>query len=68
MAIAKIRVIWEELTQELKQMLFELLFHQEVPEVPLLQIINQMGSAQNFWRDNHSFIDHPENQAMCKKD
>jgi hypothetical protein len=47
-AVAKIRVMWAELTQELKQMLFELLFHQEVPEVPLLQIINQMGSAQNF--------------------
>ena len=67
-AMAKIRIMWQALTQELKEILFELLFHQDVPEVPLPQVIDQMGSAQNFRRDNLSFMDHPENQETCKQD
>jgi superfamily II DNA helicase RecQ len=67
-AMAKIRVMWQELTRELKAILFELVFHQDIPEVPLPLVIDQMGSAQNFRRDNLSFMDHPENQETCKRD
>jgi hypothetical protein len=36
--------------------------------MPLAQIVDHMGSAQNFRRDNFSFMDHIENQATCRKD
>lgn len=44
-AVAKIRTMWEKLTQELHEVLHELLFHQSVPKVPLADVIDHMGSA-----------------------
>ena len=66
--MAKIRVMWQELWRQLKEILDELLFHQGVPDVPLAEVVDHMGSAQNFRRDNFSFLDHVENHGTCKKD
>ncbi len=67
-AVAKIRTMWVNLVQELQEILQELLFHQSVPEVLLSQVIDQMGSAQDFRHDGLSFINHINNQKTCQRD
>jgi superfamily II DNA helicase RecQ len=65
-AMAKVRTMCEALTVELQGLLHELLFHQSVSPVPLLQLVDSMGSAQQFQHKGYSFIDHPDN-AHWKK-
>lgn len=65
-AMAKVRDMYQELTIELEKLLYELLFHQHVPSVPLPQLVDCMGSAQQFRAQGYSFIDHPDN-ARWKK-
>lgn len=55
----------QELTQELETVLFELLFHQSVPDVPLAEIVDSMGASQSFRQDNYSFCDHRANAPLC---
>lgn len=56
----------QELTIELERLLYELLFHQPVPPVPLPQLVDCMGSAQQFRARGYSFVDHPDNGRWKK--
>jgi superfamily II DNA helicase RecQ len=60
-AMAKVRTMCQALTIELHGLLHELLFHQSVPPVPLPQLVDSMGSAQQFQQKGYSFLDHPDN-------
>ena len=65
-AVAKIKTMFVELTQELEERLHELLFHQAVADVPLAEVVDSMGSSQTFRRDNYCFVDHKDNARLCK--
>lgn len=60
-AMAKVRIMCQELTVELEEWLHELLFHQSVKPVPLPQLVDSMGTAQRFQQKGYSFMDHPDN-------
>ena len=60
-AMAKVRAMCRELTVELEGLLGELLFGQGVRPVPLPQLVDSMGTAQQFQQKGYSFIDHPDN-------
>lgn len=62
----KIRTLFQELTHELEEILHELLFHQDVPDVPLRELIDSMGAGQSFRHDGYCFLDHNENIKHCK--
>lgn len=59
--MAKVRAMCQALTVELESMLHELLFSQDVPPVPLPQLVDSMGTAQRFQPSGYSFVDHPDN-------
>jgi hypothetical protein len=59
--MAKVRAMCQALTVELKGLLYELLFHQYIPPVPLPQLVDSMGTAQRFQQKGYSFLDHPDN-------
>lgn len=61
-AMAKVRRMCQELTVELEGLLHELLFGQSVKPVPLLQLVDSMGTAQRFQQKGYSFLDHPDNE------
>jgi hypothetical protein len=46
---------------ELQGLLYKLLFNQSVPPVPLAQLVDSTGTAQQFQQKGYSFIDHPDN-------
>ena len=60
-AMAKVRIMCQELTVELEELLHKLLFHQSVKPVPLPQLVDSMGTAQRFQQKGYSFMDHPDN-------
>jgi superfamily II DNA helicase RecQ len=60
-AMAKVRTMCQALTVELEGLLHELLFSQDVPPVPLPQLVDSMGTAQRFQQKGYSFVDHPDN-------
>jgi superfamily II DNA helicase RecQ len=60
-AMAKVRAMCKVLTTELEELLHELLFHQSVLPVPLPQLVDSMGTAQQFQQKGYSFLDHPDN-------
>jgi superfamily II DNA helicase RecQ len=60
-AMAKVQAMCHELTIELEGLLHELLFHQRVPPVPLPQLVDSMGTAQQFQHKGYNFMDHPDN-------
>jgi hypothetical protein len=61
-AIAKVRRMCQELTVELEGLLHELLFGQSVKPVLLPQLVDSMGTAQQFQQKGYSFLDHPDNE------
>jgi hypothetical protein len=60
-AMAKITTMCQQLICELHAILHELLFHQDVDNIPLAQIVDSMGSGQYFRQDGFSFVDHRDN-------
>jgi superfamily II DNA helicase RecQ len=64
-AVAKIRVLCQELISSLRELLHELLFHQVVPAVPLADVVDTMSSQDTFREDGFSFISHITNRISC---
>lgn len=60
--MAKVRKMCQELTVELEELLHKLLFDQSTEPVPLPQLVDSMGTAQQFQQKGYSFLDHPDNQ------
>ena len=60
-AMAKVREMCRALILELEELLYELLFQQSVPPVPLPRLVDSMGMAQRFQQQRYSFLDHPDN-------
>ena len=61
-AMAKVREVCQELTIELEGLLHELLFGQSVKPVPLPQLVDSLGTAQQFQQKGYSFLDYPDNE------
>ena len=59
--IAKVQMICYILIVELEGLLYKLLFRQSVAPVPLLQLVNSIGTAQQFQQKGYSFVDYPDN-------
>ena len=49
------------LTIKLEGLLHELLFQQSTPLVPLLQLVDSIGTVQQFQQKGYSFVDHLDN-------
>jgi hypothetical protein len=62
-AVTKIRAMCQALIVELQGLLHKLLFHQDVPLLPLAKFVDSMGHSQLFQQDGYSFVDHAENTA-----
>ena len=60
-AMAKVRVMCQALTDELEGLLQELLFGQSVQPLLLPLLVDSMGVTQRFRQKGYSFIDHPDN-------
>ena len=52
----------QALTTELEGLLYELLFRQSVTLVPLPQLVDSMGTAQQFQQKGYSFLAHHDNE------
>jgi hypothetical protein len=59
--MAKVQEMCQALTIKLKGLLYKLLFHQSVTLVPLPQLVDSMGTAQQFQQKGYSFVDHLDN-------
>ena len=45
MVVTKIKAMYVGLTQELEEILYELLFHRAVADVPLAEVVDSIGSS-----------------------
>ena len=61
-AMTKVQRICQELTVKLEGLLYELLFGQSIKPVPLLQLVDSIGTAQQFQQKGYSFLDYPNNE------
>ena len=61
--LSKICTMCRALIGELQEALTELTFGSSVPSIDLGGIVDSMAWSQAFRRQQHSFIEHVENQA-----
>ena len=63
--IAKVQTMCHTLIVELEGLLYELLFRQSIALVLLPQLVDSIGTAQQFQQKGYSFVDYPNN--ACQK-
>ena len=60
--MAKVSRMGQEMVKELRALMLDLAFQEELPTVDLSRITDSMTWSQKFQRNAYSFINHPQNK------